>query len=150
MAGYVNKVIIIGNLGKDPELKSFDNGGKIANFSVATTESWKDKATGEKKEKTEWHNVTVRQNGNSKIIDAFIEPYLKKGNKVYIEGKLETRSWEQEGTKRYTTEVIVSGPSSTVELLERPPSNNTTESAMQGSSGSADTSNDLDTAPTWG
>ncbi len=124
MSGYINKVIVIGNIGKDPEIKSFDNGGKIANLSVATTESWKDKNTGEKKEKTEWHRITIRQNAGNKIIDNFIEPYVKKGHKVYVEGKLETRSWEQEGTTRYTTEIIVSGPNSTFELLDSPKKNN--------------------------
>mgnify|MGYP003653204845 CR=1 FL=1 len=118
MSGSINKVIVIGNLGKDPEFRSFDNGGKICNLSVATTETWKDKNTGEKKEKTEWHRVTVRQNGTSKIIDAFIEPYVKKGHKVYVEGKLETRKWQDDSSvDRYSTEIIVSGPGSTFELL---------------------------------
>jgi len=120
MAGYVNKAIIIGNLGQEPEIKTFEDGNKVCNLSIATTEKWKDKQ-GEKVEKTEWHRVVVRQGGTSKIIDAFIEPFVKKGNKVYIEGKIQTRQWEQEGSKRYSTEIIVAGPNSVFELLERPP-----------------------------
>jgi len=121
MAGYVNKVIIVGNLGQEPEVRMFNDGNKVCNMSVATTEKWTDQS-GEKKEKTEWHRVIVMQRGKSKIIDAFIEPYVKKGNKVYIEGKLETRKWtDNEGKDRYTTEIIVAGPNSAFELLERAP-----------------------------
>jgi len=120
MAGYVNKAIIVGNLGSDPEIKTFPDGNKVCNLSVATTEKWTSKE-GEKRERTEWHRVVVRQQGKSKIIDAFIEPYVKKGNKVYVEGSIQTRSWEQDGAKRYTTEIIVSGFNSAFELLERAP-----------------------------
>jgi single-strand DNA-binding protein len=120
MAGYVNKAIIIGNLGADPEIKEFPDGNKICNLSVATTEKWTAK-DGEKREKTEWHRVVVRQSGSSKIIDAFIGKYVKKGHKVYVEGKIETRKWEQDGTTRYTTEIFVAGPNSSFELLERAP-----------------------------
>jgi single-strand DNA-binding protein len=130
MAGYINKAIIIGNLGQDPEIKAFDNGGKIANLSIATTDKWKDKTTGEQRERTEWHRVTVRQNGTSKIIDGFIGKYVKKGNKVYVEGQLQTRKWQdQNGNDRYTTEIIVSGPNSTLELLEKPPARDQTAPA---------------------
>ncbi len=104
MAGSVNKVILVGNLGKDPEIRTFQNGGRVASFSLATSESWKDKATGEKKDKTEWHRVSVF---NEHLIGV-VERYLKKGAKVYIEGQLETRKWtDKEGQEKYTTEVIL-------------------------------------------
>jgi single-strand DNA-binding protein len=100
----VNKVILIGNLGHDPEVKSFQNGGKIANLRIATSESWKDKQTGERKERTEWHSVTIQGDG----LVGVVERYLRKGSKVYIEGKLQTRKWQdQSGNDRYSTEVVV-------------------------------------------
>ncbi len=105
MAGSLNKVTLIGNLGNDPEVRSFSNGGEVCNLSVATTESWKDKATGEKKEKTEWHRVSVFSPGLVNVCKS----YLKKGSKVYLEGALETRSWEQDGQKKYSTEVVLKG-----------------------------------------
>ncbi len=104
MAGSVNKVIIIGNLGKDPEVRAFQNGGRVCNFSVATSESWKDKASGEKKERTEWHRISI-------LNDALVgiaEKYLKKGSKVYLEGQLETRKYtDKDGAEKYTTEVVL-------------------------------------------
>ena len=104
MAGSVNKVILVGNLGKDPEVRSFPNGGRVANFSIATSESWKDKATGEKKERTEWHRISVT---NDALV-GIVEKYLKKGAKVYIEGQLETRKYtDKENIERYTTEVVL-------------------------------------------
>lgn len=104
MAGSVNKVILIGNLGKDPEVRSFQNGGRVANLTVATSENWKDKATGERKEKTEWHRVEIF---NDRLVDV-AEKYLKKGAKVYIEGQLETRKWtDKDGQERYTTSVVL-------------------------------------------
>lgn len=103
MAGSVNKVILIGNLGADPDVRSMQSGDEVCNLSVATSESWKDKATGERKEKTEWHRVVVF---NQNIVGV-CKNYLKKGAKVYIEGQLETRSWEQDGQKKYTTEVVL-------------------------------------------
>lgn len=104
MAGSLNKVQLIGNLGKDPEVRTFNNGGKICNFSIATSESWKDKQTGEKKEKTEWHNITITGDG----LVGVCERYLKKGSKVYIEGKMQTRKWQdRDGNDRWTTEVVV-------------------------------------------
>ncbi|GCC51088.1 single-stranded DNA-binding protein [Chryseotalea sanaruensis] len=102
MAG-VNKVILIGRLGKDPEIRNFDNGGMIANFTMATSEVYKDKTTGEKKEITDWHNVVARIPQQADII----QKYVKKGDMLYVEGKLRTRSWEKDGVTRYTTEVIV-------------------------------------------
>ena len=104
MAGSVNKVIIIGNLGKDPEIRSFQTGDRVANFSVATSESWKDKATGERKERTQWHKIAVFNQG----LVGVIERYLKKGSKVYLEGMLETRKWtDQSGQEKYMTEVVL-------------------------------------------
>jgi len=103
MAG-VNKVIIVGNLGRDPEVRSFQNGGKIVNLRVATSETWKDRNTGERKERTEWHSISV----SAEHAANYCEKYLRKGSKVYIEGKLETRKWQdQQGNDRYTTEVVV-------------------------------------------
>jgi len=104
MAGSVNKVILIGNLGRDPEIRSFQNGGRVASFSIATSENWKDKTTGERKEKTEWHRISVM---NDKLVDV-VERYVKKGSKLYIEGRLETRDYtDKDGVKRYTTEVVL-------------------------------------------
>jgi single-strand DNA-binding protein len=104
MAGSVNKVIIMGNLGRDPEVRTFQNGGKIVNLRVATSETWKDKQTGERKERTEWHSVSISNEGLAKIA----EQYLRKGSTVYIEGQLETRKWQdQSGADRYTTEITV-------------------------------------------
>lgn len=103
MAGSLNKVILIGNLGADPEVKSFQNGGRIANMRVATTESWKDRQTGERKSQTEWHSVVVSGDG----LVGIVERFLRKGSKVYLEGKLKTRKWQdQSGTDRYSTEIV--------------------------------------------
>lgn len=103
MAGSVNKVILVGNLGRDPEIRSFPNGGRVANFSIATSESWKDKNSGERKERTEWHRISVT---NDALVGV-VERYLKKGSKVYIEGQLETRKYEKDGREMYTTEVVL-------------------------------------------
>lgn len=106
MAGSVNKTILLGSLGADPEVKSFQNGGRIANLRLATSESWKDKTTGEKKERTEWHSVTLNSDGLVSVAERF----LRKGSKVYLEGKLQTRKWQdQSGNDRYTTEIVVGG-----------------------------------------
>jgi single-strand DNA-binding protein len=104
MAGSVNKVILVGNLGRDPEIRSTQDGLRIANLSVATSESWRDKASGERKEKTEWHRVAIF---NERLVD-IVEKYLKKGSKVYLEGALQTRKWtDNAGQERYTTEVVL-------------------------------------------
>jgi single-strand DNA-binding protein len=104
MAGSVNKVIIVGNLGRDPEVRSFPNGGKVVNLRIATSETWRDKQSGERKERTEWHSVAIFNEALGKIA----EQYLKKGSTVYIEGQLETRKWQdQSGADRYTTEVVL-------------------------------------------
>jgi single-strand DNA-binding protein len=104
MAGSVNKVIIVGNLGRDPEVRTFQNGGKVCNLRIATSENWKDRNTGERREKTEWHSVAIFSEPLARIA----EQYLRKGSKVYIEGQLETRKWQdQSGQDRYTTEVVL-------------------------------------------
>ena len=116
MAGSVNKVILVGNLGKDPESRSFQNGGKVVSFSVATSENWKDRTSGERKEKTEWHNVSIFSEGLARVA----EQYLKKGSKVYLEGQLETRKWQdQSGNDRYTTDVVLRNFNSSMVLLDR-------------------------------
>jgi single-strand DNA-binding protein len=116
MAGSVNKVILIGNLGKDPEIRRTQDGRPIANLSVATSESWRDKATGERKEKTEWHRVVIFSEPLCKIV----EQYLKKGSKVYLEGALQTRKWQdQSGQDRYSTEVVLQGFNSQLTMLDR-------------------------------
>ena len=115
MAGSVNKVILIGNLGKDPESRSFQNGGKVVSFSVATSESWKDKNSGDRKDRTEWHNVSIFSEGLARIA----EQYLKKGSKVYLEGQLETRKWQdKEGNDRFTTDVVLRNFNSSMVLLD--------------------------------
>ena len=104
MAGSVNKVILVGNLGRDPEVRSFPSGGKVVNLRIATSETWRDKATGERKERTEWHSVAIFNENLAKIA----EQYLRKGSTVYIEGQLETRKWQdQSGADRYTTEIVL-------------------------------------------
>jgi single-strand DNA-binding protein len=115
MAGSVNKVILIGNLGKDPEIRRTQDGRPIANLRVATTESWRDKNSGEKREKTEWHSVVIFNEGLCRVA----EQYLKKGAKVYIEGQLQTRKWQdQQGQDRYSTEVVLQGFGSQLTMLD--------------------------------
>jgi single-strand DNA-binding protein len=115
MAGSVNKVILVGNLGKDPEARTFQNGGEVVSFSVATSESWKDRNSGERKEKTEWHNVSIFSEGLARVAKS----YLRKGSKVYLEGQLETRKWQdQSGNDRYTTDVVLRNFNSAMVLLD--------------------------------
>lgn len=115
MAGSVNKVILVGNLGADPEIRRTQDGRPIANFNVATSESWRDRNTGERREKTEWHRVVVFNEGLCKVI----EQYVKKGSKVYLEGQLQTRKWQDnEGKDRYTTEVVLQGFNSSLTMLD--------------------------------
>lgn len=115
MAGSVNKVILVGNLGADPEIRRTQDGRPIANLSIATSESWRDRNTGERREKTEWHRVVVFNEGLCKVI----EQYLKKGAKVYLEGQLQTRKWtDQNGQDKYTTEVVLQGFNSTLTMLD--------------------------------
>ncbi|QGP79491.1 single-stranded DNA-binding protein [Sphingobium sp. CAP-1] len=118
MAGSVNKVILVGNLGADPEVKSFQNGGKVCNLRIATSESWKDRMTGERKERTEWHSVAIFSEG----LVGVAERFLRKGSKVYIEGQLRTRKWQdQQGNDRYTTEVVLQGLGSVLTMLDGAP-----------------------------
>jgi len=115
MAGSLNKVMIIGNLGRDPEVRSFQNGGKVCNLRIATSETWKDKNTGERREKTEWHSVAIFQEGLVRVC----EQYLKKGSKVYVEGKLQTRKWQdQSGQDRYSTEIVLQGYDGVLTMLD--------------------------------
>ncbi|HET8920769.1 MAG TPA: single-stranded DNA-binding protein [Xanthobacteraceae bacterium] len=132
MAGSVNKVILIGNLGADPEIKSFQNGGKIANIRIATSEQWKDRMTGERKERTEWHNVVINGDG----LVGVVERYLKKGSKVYIEGSLRTRKWQdRDGNDKYTTEVVIAGIGGALTMLDGAPGGG---GGSRGSSGGGD------------
>lgn len=118
MAGSVNKVILVGNVGKDPEIRTTNDGRKIANLSIATSDTWKDKSTGERKEKTEWHRVVVFNDGLVKVI----EQYVKKGAKLYIEGALQTRKWtDQSGAEKYSTEVVLQAFNGTLTMLDGPP-----------------------------
>ncbi|WP_022708397.1 single-stranded DNA-binding protein [Paracoccus zeaxanthinifaciens] len=115
MAGSVNKVILIGNLGRDPEIRSFQNGGKVANLRIATSEQWKDRNTGERREKTEWHTVAIFSEGLVNVVERF----LRKGSKVYVEGSLETRKWQdQSGQDRYSTEIVLRGLNGTLTMLD--------------------------------
>src|SRR6056297_4187038 len=115
MAGSVNKVILIGNLGRDPEVRTFQNGGKVCNLRIATSENWKDRNTGERRERTEWHSVAIFSEGLVRVA----EQYLRKGSKVYLEGKLQTRKWQdQSGQDRYSTEVVLQGFDATLVMLD--------------------------------
>jgi len=117
MAGSVNKVILVGNLGRDPESRSFQNGGKVVNLRIATSESWKDRNSGEKKEKTEWHSVAIFNEGLANVAERF----LRKGSKVYIEGQLQTRKWQdQQGQDKYSTEIVLQGFNSVLTMLDGP------------------------------
>jgi len=115
MAGSLNKVMLIGNLGADPEVRSFNNGGKVCNLRIATSETWKDRNTGERREKTEWHTVSVFSEGLVRVC----EQYLRKGSKVFVEGQLQTRKWQdQSGNDRYSTEVVLQGFNGTLTMLD--------------------------------
>ncbi len=128
MTGSVNKVIIVGNLGRDVEVRNFPNGGKVANLRIATSERWKDKNSGEQKEKTEWHSVAIFQEGLVRVA----EQYLKKGSTVYIEGKLATRKWQdQSGADKYSTEIVLQGFDGKLVMLGGKPS----DSQSQGNTG---------------
>jgi len=116
VAGSVNKVILVGNLGRDPESRSFQNGGKVVNLRVATSEQWKDRNTGERRDKTEWHSVAIF----NEALAGVAERYLRKGSKVYLEGQLQTRKWtDQQGQERYSTEVVLQGFNAVMVLLDR-------------------------------
>lgn len=137
MAGSVNKVILVGNLGRDPEVRSFQNGGKVAELRIATSESWKDKSSGERKERTEWHTVKIFTEG----LVSVAERYLRKGSKVYIEGALATRKWQdQSGSDRYSTEITLQGFNASLVLLDK----NEGADRASGSGGSAPAAFDSD------
>jgi single-strand DNA-binding protein len=132
MAGSLNKVMLIGNLGADPEIRSFQNGGKVANLRIATSEQWKDKATGERKEKTEWHTVAIFSEGLVSVVERF----LKKGSKVFVEGKLQTRKWQdQNGQDRYSTEIVIQGLGGTLTMLDGPQGSGGAGGGMGGGGG---------------
>lgn len=142
MAGSVNKVILVGNLGRDPEVRTFQNGGKVVNLRIATSENWRDKATGERKERTEWHSVAILNENLGRIA----EQYLKKGSKVYLEGQLETRKWQdQSGNDRYTTEVVLRPYRGELTLLDGRDGGSAGGSSSGGSYGGG-----YDDAPSYG
>lgn len=135
MAGSVNKVILVGNLGRDPEVRSFQNGGKVAEMRLATSEQWKDRNTGERKERTEWHTVKVFTEG----LVGVAERYLRKGSKVYIEGSLQTRKWQdQTGADRYSTEIVLQGFGGVLTMLDGPPAGGGGQSAEPAAGGFGD------------
>jgi single-strand DNA-binding protein len=120
MSGSVNKVILVGNVGADPEVRTLPSGNKVVNLTVATSENWKDKSTGERKEKTEWHRVVIFSEGLARVA----EQYLHKGSKVYLEGSLQTRKWQdQSGQDKYSTEVVLQGFNATLTMLDAPGGN---------------------------
>lgn len=137
--GSVNKVILVGNLGRDPESRSFQNGGKVVNLRLATSESWRDKSSGEKREKTEWHSVAIFNEGLANVAEKF----LRKGSKVYIEGQLQTRKWQdQAGADKYSTEIVLQGFNSVLTMLDGPQG--------AGGSDSTATGGDDDYSGGWG
>ncbi len=144
MAGSLNKVLLIGRLGADPEIKQMNNGKNVARLSLATSESWKDKNTGEKKEKTEWHRIVIFNEGLVNVI----QQYLKKGAQIYIEGQITTRKWKDESTgqDKYSTEIVLQGYNSTLKMLNTRASNDLSSSGSESTAidGSPDQSNDLD------
>ena len=146
MSGSVNKVILLGNLGKDPEIRSMNSGNKVASFSLATSKRWKDKATQEQKDKTSWHNIVVFGDG----LVGIVEKYVRKGSKIYVEGELQTRKWQdQEGKDRYTTEVVLQGYNCNLTLLDsRNNSNNTIENQTDVSQNVSDSDNSLSSTKT--
>ena len=147
MAGSVNKVIILGNLGRDPEVRTFQNGGKVCNLRIATSETWKDKNTGERREKTEWHSVAIFSEGLVRVA----EQYLKKGSKVYLEGKLQTRKWQdQSGNDRYSTEVVLQGFDASLVMLDARGEGGGGGGGYGGQSGGGDYGGGYDSGPSQG
>ena len=128
MAGSVNKVIIMGNLGKDPEIRNFPNGGRVCNFSVATSETWRDKNSGEKQERTQWHNISILSDPLVNIAERF----LKKGSKVYLEGQLETRKWQDNsGSDRYSTEIVLRPYKGEITLIDNKADSNMSSESIK-------------------
>ncbi|MEM6941738.1 MAG: single-stranded DNA-binding protein [Pseudomonadota bacterium] len=147
MAGSVNKVILIGNLGRDPEVRSFQNGGKVCNLRIATSENWKDRNTGERREKTEWHTVAIFNEGLVRIA----EQYLRKGSKIYVEGQLETRKWQdQSGQDRYSTEVVLRNYGGTLTMLDGRDSGGGGGGGYGGGSSGGDYGGGYDSGPSGG
>lgn len=141
MAGSVNKCILVGNLGRDPESRSFQNGGKVVNLRIATSETWKDRTSGERKEKTEWHSVAIFSEGLANVA----EKYLRKGSKVYIEGALQTRKWQdQAGTDKYATEIVLQGFNAVLVLLDKNEGGERSGGTTSGASASGSFDSDLD------
>ncbi len=134
MAGSINKVILIGNLGADPEIRSMQDGRPVCNLRVATSETWKDKSSGERRERTEWHRVVIFNEGLCRIA----EQYLKKGSKVYLEGQLQTRKWEKDGQDHYSTEVVLQGFNSTLTMLDSRESGGSGDYASSNGNGGSD------------
>ncbi len=144
MAGSLNKVMLIGNLGADPEIRSFQNGGKVANLRIATSETWKDRNTGERQERTEWHSVAIFSEG----LIGVVERYLRKGSKVYIEGQLQTRKWQdQSGNDRYSTEVVIRGLNGVMTMLDGAPGGG---GSQRGGGGGSDWGGDRGGPPSGG
>lgn len=140
MAGSVNKVILVGNLGRDPESRSFANGGKVVNLRIATSEQWKDKNTGERKEKSEWHTVAIFNENLCTVA----EKYLRKGSKVYIEGALQTRKWtDNAGVEKYSTEIVLQGFNGTLTLLDKPSGGEQGNSGSWGNDDASDLNDDV-------
>ncbi|WP_319823751.1 single-stranded DNA-binding protein [Thalassovita sp.] len=147
MAGSVNKVILVGNLGRDPEVRSFQNGGKVCNLRIATSENWKDRNTGERRERTEWHSVAIFSEPLARIA----EQYLRKGSKVYIEGQLETRKWQdQSGQDRYTTEIVLRPYRGELTLLDGRGDGGGQGGGGQGGSYGGDYGGGYDSGPSYG
>jgi single-strand DNA-binding protein len=147
MAGSVNKVILVGNLGRDPESRSFQNGGKVVELRIATSEQWKDRNSGERKERTEWHTVKVFSEGLANVA----ERYLRKGSKVYIEGALQTRKWQdQDGKDRYSTEIVLQGFNSVLTMLDGAPGGGGGSGGGGGGGGFSSGRDDFAEAPSGG
>tara|TARA_R110000822_G_scaffold27790_3_gene82686 strand:- start:5794 stop:6246 length:453 start_codon:yes stop_codon:yes gene_type:complete len=144
MSGSINKVILVGNVGNDPEVRNLPSGGKVVNLSVATSEQWRDKTTGERKERTEWHRVVIFSEGLTKVA----EQYLHKGSKVYIEGQLQTRKWKgQAGEDKYSTEIVLQGFNSTLTMLDSPSGDKPAAQPSGGSYAADKTNRVIDEAP---
>lgn len=142
----VNKVILVGNLGQEPEVRNMPSGGKVVNLSIATSESWRDKSSGEKKERTEWHRVVIFSEGLAKVA----ETYLHKGSKVYLEGQLQTRKWQdQSGQDKYSTEVVLQGFNSALVMLDGPSGDKPAQSQPTGSYGAAKDNSTRRPAPSF-
>lgn len=151
MAGSVNKVILVGNLGRDPEVRTTNNGQKVVSFSIATSESWRDRNSGDRQERTEWHRVVIfAGGGQGDGLAGVAEKYLRKGSKVYVEGELRTRKWQgQDGQDRYTTEVVLSGPRAVMTMLDGRGEGGGSDSRSGGGDRQREATGGGDQAPAW-